>query len=169
MPFDGNYPHSFNYLSLRVQWCNVQWTRMWLPCNFFVCVSTSTAHVKNKIRGNEKVKIEIQGSRVLRDEPLIIVGGGVGHNREKKGSGADGKKKKKASALLSRKKKQVPLSRGKKSKCKIRAPHPPQWLMVRPLWDTPPVGMLIWQRYQVILYILKAVIHQLCLKGGTGK
>ncbi len=44
----------------------------------------------------------------LRDEPLIIVGGGVGHNREKKKEVELTGRKIKASALLPKKKKQVP-------------------------------------------------------------
>ncbi len=49
-------------------------------------------------------------------------GGGVGHNREKKGSGAD-RKKNKSKCLVAEE---------KKSKWEFRARHPPQWLMVHP-------------------------------------
>ncbi len=41
-----------------------------------------------------KVEYLMALNSVVRAEPLIIVGGGVGQNREKKGSGSVSKKKK---------------------------------------------------------------------------
>ncbi len=59
--------------------------------------------------------------------PLIIVGRCWAKSR-KKGSGAPG-----GGHFSQEKKREVELTARKKSKFKISARHPPQWLMVRPL------------------------------------
>ncbi len=56
-----------------------------------------------------------------RGKPLIILGGGVGQNSEKKGSGADGKKEKGGTPTSEKKEGQseMPTGLGENSKCLI--------------------------------------------------